>query len=192
MKKIFNKKTEKKITKIKQGFSLIEVLFSLLVLSIGIGAVMSLMTINITTSNTAKNQIIASELAQEGLELIKNLKDNAATPTTFTSQVSNGNDYRVDYFSLLNTFSGSGPADSKRLNLDATAKIYSHSSLSTPTKFFRKIAVVVDTVDSKKVATVTSYVTWNGTGFGAITPFPAACTVANKCVTVVSVLPNLL
>lgn len=188
MEKIFNKKTKKKIAKTKRGFSLVEVLFSLLILSIGIGAVMSLMTISIKTSNTAKNQVIASELAQEGIELVKNLKDNAATSTTFTTEVANGENYRIDYLSTFANFKSSGIADNKRLNLDPTSKVYLHAASGTPTKFFRKISVFIMAPiapDTKKTAVVTSFVSWNGVNI------PADCNIANKCVSVVSMLLDM-
>lgn len=171
----------------KKGFSLVEVLFAILVLSVGIAAVAVLMTGNIKNSITAKNQIVASELAQEGLELVRNLKDNNPT---FTTDVVNGSDYSVDYKSDYTAFIASNVSTGEK-ELFSNGGFFSHSG-STPTKFFRKIAVSIATdLDGKKTANVTSYVTWNGTGFSAITGFPATCNIANQCVSVVSVLPDL-
>jgi len=166
-----NKKTA------KRGFSLIEVLLALLVLSIGLVAVSILMSGNIKNFQNTKNQIIASQLAQEGIELVRNLKDN---DDTFTSTVTSG-DYRIDAITgLLDTGSD------RKLYLNSD--FYVHNSAGTATKFYRKISVDISTdADDKKTATVTSTVTWNGTGFGSF----STCNVSNKCVSAVSVMPDL-
>jgi len=185
------KKSNKNKIGTKKGFSLIEVLFALFVLSVGIGAVLLLMSSNIKNSNIAKYQVIASELAQEGVELVKNLKDNRdgdVASSKFTNDIS-GNDYRIDfdttYDSGGNNFKGSNSVGiDKRLNLSA-GNFYVHSA-GSPTRFFRKIAVsITQDANFKKTANITSYVSWNGADI------PNPCTVANKCTTVVSVLPDL-
>lgn len=192
MQNIKNKKIKKTICFNKAGFSLIEVLVAMFILSMGFAAVFSLMTINIRSSENAKNQIIASQLAQEGVELVRNLKDNNST---FTDDVgTGGSDYRIDYNSDYTTFLGSNINDDtkKKLNIDAN-NFYSHSS-GQATKFYRKIKIEITTdADSKKTATVTNYVTWNSSGFTAISgTFPANCTIGNKCLSAVSVLPDYL
>ncbi|HBI33892.1 MAG TPA: hypothetical protein DEA43_02665 [Candidatus Moranbacteria bacterium] len=177
---------KKKYNKIKQGFSLVEVLISLLVLSIGISSVLFLMTANTKNSINAKNQIIASGLAQEGIELVRNLKDN--NPATFTTDITTQNDYRIDYTFSYDAFRNSNNASNaqKQLFLNGNG-FYSHSNGvgAISTKFYRKISVSIATVSLKKVATITSYVSWNDSGI------PAVCNVANKCVSVVAVLPDL-
>ena len=188
MKKKIIKKNAKKNISTASGFSLIEVLFSLLVLSAGIGGILLLMASNIRNSNTAKYQVIASELAQEGVELVKNLKDNRDRDLTALPRFTNfivGNDYRIDFDSTYDIFKNSNSvAIDKRLYLTAE-NFYSHSG-TTPTKFFRKIAVSISTdVNVKKTANVTSYVSWSGANV------PTPCNVANKCVSVVAVLPDL-
>ncbi|NTW27210.1 MAG: prepilin-type N-terminal cleavage/methylation domain-containing protein [Candidatus Moranbacteria bacterium] len=174
----------------KKGFSLVEVLISLLILSVGVAAVSVLMTNNIKNSITAKNQVIAAQLAQEGVELVKNLKDNqlATVFTTNADITANHTDYRIDLNSDFATFSGSSGATNKQLYLNTGIFSHTINVASKPTKFFRQIAVVITIVDAKRVATVTSYVTWNGTGV----PLPlSSCNVATKCVSIVAVLPDL-
>ena len=67
LKKKFKK--EKTLTGLRRakGFSLVEVLFTLLVFSFGILSVVSIMTSSIRVSMTAKNQVIAAQLVQESL-----------------------------------------------------------------------------------------------------------------------------
>ncbi|NTW15460.1 MAG: hypothetical protein HGA38_03745 [Candidatus Moranbacteria bacterium] len=59
-----------------KGFSLAEVLLSVAVLVIGILPVLLSMTRGFGASLRSRDIIAASELAQEGIELLKNVKDN--------------------------------------------------------------------------------------------------------------------
>jgi prepilin-type N-terminal cleavage/methylation domain-containing protein len=174
----------KKFLSPRKGFSLVEVLLSLMVLSIGISGITILMTTNIKNTIVAKNQIIASSLAQEGIELVRNLKDSR--------------DVSMDVFVA-------GPAyidksiDNTGLNMNSAAAkrlyqkngLYSHDSsgTATATKFYRKVEFVVTGIagpPSTRVITVTSYVTWKSGG-----TFAGTCNIANECVSVISVLQDL-
>ena len=188
--KMPNIKSKKTTYSNKHGFSLIEVMISVFVLSLGLVAVSILMTSNIRSSENAKNQIIASQLAQEGIELVRNLKDNNPT---FTTDIASENNYRIDYTSNYEAFKNSNDNDDikKKLYLDSN-KFYSHDNSGQATRFFRKIKIDITTDGTLKTATATSYVTWNNSGFSTISGFPNNCTVGNKCVSVVSVMPDLI
>jgi len=185
MKKDINKKN-------KRGFSLIEVLIALFILSFGVSAVFVLMSSSIKDAQTSKNQTIAAQLAQEGIELVKNFKDNAATPATFSTELAIGGvDFRADYSSTYVLFKQSptsfpGPVN-KKLYLDSGFYTHTASSTSTDTKFLRKIAVSVDAVS--KNATITVTISWNGTDFPAETAADP-CNITKKCLKIVSILTN--
>lgn len=57
------------------GFSIIEVMAAITIIVIGLVGVLSLVTQNIQVSSINKNELIASQLAQEGLELVRNIRD---------------------------------------------------------------------------------------------------------------------
>jgi len=192
--------------KFGNGFSLIEVLVALLVLSMGFTAVFALMANNIKSSENAKNQIIASQLAQEGIELVRNMKDNKELDTAdttythcnYTQENSDGtirlcNRLRIDETSLFDNNAN------KRLYLNSS--FYTHGSSVTPTKFYRRIDLSItgdinNSPSSTREITVTAYVTWNGSGFIANIDnnglAAGNCNIANKCVSAVSVLPDYL
>lgn len=168
--------------KMRSGFSLVEVLFTLMVLSVGTSAVAVLMTSDIKAAINAKNQVIAAELAQEGVELVKNLKDNTSN---FTTDMPNGNDFKIEYGSSYAAFKVSA-VNSELLKL--SGGFFLHTA-GTQTNFYRKIAISTD-IDGNRTAE--SFVTWNGSGFAVMAvDWPSSCNVANKCVSVVSVLPDL-
>lgn len=68
----------KKIKKFreKKGFTLIEVITVLFVISLGMVGVLSLIVQNIKSQSLNKNTLIAYQLAQEGVELIRQVRDS--------------------------------------------------------------------------------------------------------------------
>ncbi|MBT4210149.1 MAG: prepilin-type N-terminal cleavage/methylation domain-containing protein [Candidatus Komeilibacteria bacterium] len=59
-----------------QGFTLIELVIALAVFTIGISAALSLALANYNNSRDNLDKIIAANLAREGIELIKNVRDS--------------------------------------------------------------------------------------------------------------------
>jgi len=57
-----------------RGFSLLEVIIAIAILSTGIVASVSLISRTISASSAVKNQLIAVNLAQEGIEVIHNIR----------------------------------------------------------------------------------------------------------------------
>ena len=66
----------KKRTKNDKGFSLLEIMAVLSVVSIGMIGISSLVIQNIQAQNINHNYLIASMLTQEGLELVRNIRDD--------------------------------------------------------------------------------------------------------------------
>jgi len=167
-------KQENKKAIIRKGFSLIEVLFAIVVLSIGIVSVLIIMGTNIKTSILAKNQIIAAQLVQEGIELVRNLNDNE-DPRLVAG--TNYDGYRVNFDTASTSIDFVSSAD-YRLNLVGDS--YSHSN-GEATRFSRKI----DISDDGEQRIITSTVVWNSEGdFPAI----ADCNILNECATANSVI----
>jgi len=189
----------KKYKTARRGFSLIEVLVTVFILAIGLVAVSTLMADNIKSSENAKNQIIASQLAQEGVELVRNMKDNGLLDPSYSDSsactpASKCINLRIDKDDTI--FNTNNTLD-KQLYLNGNF-FYTHAA-GTPTKFYRRIDLTVAgaKATTNRVITATSYVTWNNMGFtvaagivdvsGNITN----CNIGNKCVSVVSVMPDL-
>lgn len=168
----------KKHSNFKKGFSLMEVLVAVLVLSIGIAAVVTLMVINIKNVQTAKNQIVASFLAQEGAELVRNLKDsqklNSDTSVCNYKSGDTCSNLRIDKEIAKNT-DDLGLPGNDQLYLGAN-NFYVHDAGGTnPTKFYRKIDVDTTDVGIMKIRT---YVTWKAGSFAG------DCNIGNQCVSV--------
>lgn len=178
----------------RRGFSLVEVLVSLMVLSLGLLGVSVLMVGNIKSANNAKDQVIASALAQEGIELVRNFKANNSN---FVAEVDalDGRDYVIYPGQLYANFIGSDRSNDdigKQIFYDPSGNgaYVQNVSGMTPTRFFRKARV--DVVSG--VAKVTVFVGWNGN-----TPFlftaggddiSGLCTLGNKCLSVTATLQD--
>lgn len=156
-----------------------EVLFSVFVLEVGLVATVSLMASSISHSADSRNQIIAAQLAQEGSELINNIRDNnwAVGSDAFVSPFPSGN-CTINY--NYNYGTGSGiicPA--LNYNLYYKNNFYVHDSLgSVATRFQRKITVADDSADVANKR-ITSIVIW-GSAWPTL-PNLSDCNTAKKC-----------
>ncbi len=132
-----------KIKKNKKAFSIVEVLISLAVVSIAFVAILSLSFSNVSTQTYNKNQLVASMLAQEGVELVRNLRDQ---------NWLDGNNFSKDILDTDGTF----VIDEKNFLVDDTPNninddetklylnsdgFYEHDSTGTSTPFRRLMEV---------------------------------------------------
>ena len=79
-KKDFNKKNK------EGGFSLLETLVAILIITVVLSSFMSLVTLSLKSFNTAKQRYIAAKIAQEGMELAVSKRNN----NLFCVQVGTG------------------------------------------------------------------------------------------------------
>ena len=139
-----------------KGFSLIEVITSIFILTVGIGGAFSLIYQTLAAVYTVRSELTASFLAQEGVEVVKNLRDNAwlesraATSTSWLINLAEaGGDYELDY----STQSLSQAYDAGHMKIDSSG-FFNYSTGDT-TSFTRKISLTnVSTSTVKVVVTV--------------------------------------
>jgi hypothetical protein len=157
------------------GQSLLEVMIALSVLTAGFLGILSLLSQSLFISKTINNQIVATYLAEEGIEISKNLIDhdiyqtfdqpsfggwfrnNPNTDPTFPTAA----DYQVDYttcngigFDVL-----CGPAPNYTgsfLGFDPATGLYSYGGpMATP--FTRKIHVIASTPTEVDLQSIVSW-----------------------------------
>lgn len=162
---------------VKSGFSIAEVVISASILIIMTAGIFLALGNSITHSADSRNLIIASELAQEGIELVRNVRDNniASGKPSYAQyfDFANANNCRID--KNLNYGNGDLVCNSDmRLYIDAN-NFYTHDNIGSATKFFRRIKIA-DYAGGKKI---TSMVSWNGAELGAL---EADCNTGSKCV----------
>jgi prepilin-type N-terminal cleavage/methylation domain-containing protein len=66
----------KRSRKNKKGFSFVEVMTAVFILTVGIIAALSLFSSQLTQLLNSRNQVIAGLLAQENMEIVRNIRDN--------------------------------------------------------------------------------------------------------------------
>lgn len=167
-----------------KGFLLSELLLAVFVLAVGLTSIIAIIGKSLRYSLESQDMIVASQLAQEGIELVRNVRDNdfAAENNGFTRFPSSASDKhcRIDYDSNpttnLNCNSSQGAAS--RYTLSYSGGFYRHSN-SSQERFSRYVYINYDSDAGK--ATVRSFVYW-----GAFTPPSSGevtgCTAGNKCV----------
>jgi len=80
-----------------RGFTLIEVLVSLVIITVAMGPVIILATSAVNVTSRIEHNLIASNLAQEGIEVIRNIRDtNWANNRSFDNNLPVGT-WRVQW-----------------------------------------------------------------------------------------------
>ncbi len=76
----------------KRGFTLVETLVAITIVVVGVTAPLAVSSRNIQASLYARNQLIGTFLAQEGIELVRNIRDRdlLATPPVWLPVSSSG------------------------------------------------------------------------------------------------------
>jgi len=144
--------------KFKAGFSIMEILVVLFIVSTAMLGIVSLIIQNIQVQSINKNNLIASSLAQEGIELIRNVRDtNWKNGDNFDTNLSDGF-YRIDYRSSV------------PVSEPLSAKIYLKDGFYvndnggdtdlTPTVFSRQIAITRLNTEIGKPLKVKSIISW--------------------------------
>lgn len=140
----------------ERGFTLVEVLVSVLIFSLALTAVFYVLVVNLGDAELIKNNFIASGLVQEGMEVVRNIRDSdwhANNP--FGTGIPDGN-YRVQW----NSQSLMAFADSY-LKKDSGTGFFSYDSGGDT--FFKR-SVVISTISPGVEKKVVVTVTWSEKG----------------------------
>lgn len=147
------------------GFTLMEVVVMLFILSIGILSILSLARRSSYFQSVKKNLISAAYLSQEGIEVMKNIRDtNIILKNDYdnwdgiSSAGVGDNTYKLDFFALLATSCPS--IDEAVLSADVDGFL-GHIENGEESIFRRLITVRAETTSS---TTVESWVRWTERG----------------------------
>lgn len=135
-----------------RGFTLIEALVALVLIAIATGPVLILATSAVNVSSRIEHNLIASNLAQEGIEVVRNIRDtNWLNGSAFDNNLSTGT-WRVQW----NTVGGGLMAVGANPVLRKNNGLYNYL-IGTNTAFRRTI--IISKPNSGELVLISS-VTW--------------------------------
>lgn len=135
----------------KMGFTLIEVIIAIFVITVGVGGAVTLINQTVSFTQITSSKLVVSYLAQEGIEIVKNIRDSNFLKVHKTGsgswddglilgacQVGSKYEYEGDY----NSISTLSCYQDQKLKIDGGFYKYSISGTETPYK--RKITITKD------------------------------------------------
>ncbi|HNW20067.1 MAG TPA: prepilin-type N-terminal cleavage/methylation domain-containing protein [bacterium] len=150
----------------KPAFSLIELLVSMAMVGVGLVGVASLAAQNIRVQYVNRNSLISAQLAQEGLELARNRRDNnwkSTSPATSLDDIYDPG-FIIDYTpdSYRSGYSDIAETDPLRINGDG---FYSYSGETiTPFRRFLTSECQTDETIQAEYCLIRCFVSWQGKG----------------------------
>jgi prepilin-type N-terminal cleavage/methylation domain-containing protein len=134
-----------------KGFSLIEVLLSVFIITVAVLGLYNGVSYSFNSIEKAKNKLIATYLAEEGIELVKNIRDiNFSTENTEWNDGFSAceNGCRIDMNGTIE--------DGPNLPLNISNGFYSYEA-GEPTIFSREITIKKEGEYKVKVSSRVSY-----------------------------------
>ncbi|MBI1888987.1 MAG: prepilin-type N-terminal cleavage/methylation domain-containing protein [Candidatus Spechtbacteria bacterium] len=155
-----------------KGFSLLEIIIAIAVLGSGIAGAIALINQTVVTGVFAQKQLIGAHLAQEGVEVMHNIrntnwiKQNSDPAILWDGGLTDGNScVNFNSASLSDAGFAAGSCDSpaqRTLYFLNNRYIHSPTGVGSATNFFRYISIAhgVDS-DAKTFVRLTSTVSWD-------------------------------
>ena len=158
----------------KTGFALIELIVTFAILTTGITAALALITQSLKSSYYVRNQTIASYLAVEGLELVKNKRDENFIKNSFAPPPVGWLD-ELNFCIIANgctidpadgDINGCGGGGCQKLRYDMALNLYNYDGADPETIFTRKITISAAAAFGNDEREIISEVRWTDK-FGA-------------------------
>jgi prepilin-type N-terminal cleavage/methylation domain-containing protein len=184
----------------KKGFTLIELVISIFILSVAVIGVFSAFSVMVILTSDTADRLTAAYLAQEGMEIVRNIRDtnwlniNAGVldATWVDGLTSSGGNYSIDCSDTSvgckadYTYSSMVPyAANDYLYLDGSGfYVYNPATSPTPTKFERKIIITPieeGSIGSGHIIKVTVQVAWNQKANILSPGYTADQAISNNC-----------
>lgn len=175
------------LQKTHRGFSFGETLLATFILSVGLIIVIKLFQVSITNSLFLRDATVASELAQEGVELVRNVRDNdfIAGGNGFASFSNNKHCFIAVNSPGLNCYSTQGGTSQYYLTYQGGRYVATASA----SKFLRYIYIDY-TGGPNPQAVVKSFVVWGGASMPPSNGSTTNCNIQNQCVYTEMLLTN--
>lgn len=180
-------------TKIESGFTVIELILAIFILSVGIiGVFYAFSQITILTS-ASQDRLTAAYLAQEGAEIIRNIRDGnwinyAEDWQENLYNCETGAGCQLDYTSARTSFLRPYTIEGDYLNIDSSG-FYSYNS-GAQTKFKRRVKIDILSDDAIDAIKISVYVSWDEKATIMGDGHSASECVSSNCMTLQDTLFN--
>jgi len=126
----------------KRGFTLLEVILAIFVLTIAVSGAFALISQTFVLASLVQSKLIASYLAQEGIEIVKNIRDTnwltqRTDPDILWNDGLDEGDWQIDYKGQRLDYGAYG----NFLNIDIDSEGFYSYSVGSQTPFKRKISI---------------------------------------------------
>jgi len=129
------------------GFSIIEVLIAIFIISFGLVGIMSLAANGIRAQYESGQSVVASMLAQEGLELVRKKRDeNWLVGAHWKTGIIGDGSYGIDYLGNIVDIDGGIDNAAARLRINSNG-FYQYSGAGTNSSFYRLIEITDNQTD---------------------------------------------
>ncbi|MFH1427060.1 MAG: prepilin-type N-terminal cleavage/methylation domain-containing protein [Patescibacteria group bacterium] len=143
--------------KYKKGFSILEVIAAIFIISLGLIGVLSLILQNIQVQYVNRNMLIGTELAQEGIELIRNIRDDNWLAGRDWDDDLSGDNYIVDYTGYINSVSDITEARLQIRDDVGEEGFYWHEATDDDSIFSRLITITTIDINSSLISSLVSW-----------------------------------
>lgn len=155
------------LNKQNKGFTILEVIIAIFFLTVGLGSAFGVIQKILSFSSITNSRLIAASLSQEGIEIVKNIRDTNYIEGDLWDDGIIEVHYEVDYNdnSLTECFSDCDFDDMEFLKIDTTFdnEFYNYD-LGALSKFKRKITISKEDLDGDEIADrlkITATVEWD-------------------------------
>ena len=185
LKKQKNNLTERKIKNISSGFTIVEAMVAIFILTISVSAMLNVTASSAISARYSRNEITANYLLQEAIDSVKNsrdtiafqMKDSGGGWDNFLARYgypnsrcfsSNGCDFKIDIFDPTNSLgidildcpSSGCPALSYNAS-GGTSLFYNHiTGVGAVTSIFTRKVNMVRNISNPDELKITAVVTW--------------------------------
>ena len=136
------------------GFTLIEVITAVFVMTVGLVGVINVVQQIIDYNRLLSSRLIGAYLAQEGIEIVRNIRDTNWLEVDAWNDDLEAGDHEADYDDpSLSPF-----ISDHFLRIDGG--FYKYSLIGTPTPFKRKITIIPDGANKLKVTVEVNWGDW--------------------------------
>lgn len=163
-----------------KGFTILELIGTIFIISIGLIGIINIIPLVLSTASTNSSQLIAAYLAQEGMEIVRNIRDgNWLEQNSWDEGLTNcSTGCEVDY--LCTTVEDPSPTNPNPnvqhcfrsygsgafLKIDSTNGFYKYNCPAcSDTQFKRQITIQPDPLNPNNILIVKVNVSWEGNQF---------------------------